>query len=134
MVPLVNGGVTMTKLRGTTHDTCNCANLVAKKVRVLRDDAGKDMFGAEEWAIMQERGHGWMDFLCANHSRNSHFDAFARAYMNYIKGLFGDSLSVAKARSGGRQRIEPDGESFVRSICKLTHVGPKQYEKGRPFP
>ena len=134
LLPLVNGGVSMTKLRGAMHDTCNCANLVAKKVRVLRDDAGKDMFGAEEWASMQERGHGWMDFLCANHSRNLHFDAFARVYTDYIKGLFGDSLSVAKARSGGRLRIEPDGESFVRSICKLTHVGPKQYEKGRPSP
>ncbi len=31
LVPMVNGGVTLAKLRGAMHDTCNCANLVAKK-------------------------------------------------------------------------------------------------------
>ena len=36
-IPLVAGGVTMVKLRGAMHDTCNCANLVAKKVRGIRD-------------------------------------------------------------------------------------------------
>jgi hypothetical protein len=29
LVPLVNGGVTLAKLRGAMHDTCNAANLVA---------------------------------------------------------------------------------------------------------
>ncbi len=43
LVPLVKGGVTMAKFRGAMHDTCNTANLVAKKIRVLRDDDGKAM-------------------------------------------------------------------------------------------
>jgi hypothetical protein len=133
-LPLTKGGVTLLKLRGAMHDTCNTANLVAKKVAVMRDDAGKDIYGEEEWQRMQQHGHGWQDFLCANHSRNLHFDAFSRSFRDYIKVLFGNSLSVAKERSGGRLRIEPDGESFVRSICKLTHVGPKQYEKGKASP
>jgi hypothetical protein len=134
LVPLVNGGVTLTKLRGAMHDTCNAANLVAKKVRLIRDDIGKEMHGAEKWAAMQEHGSGWQDFLCANHSRNLHFDAFSRLYMAYVKDVLGEGLAVAKARSGGRLRIEADGESFLRSICKLTHVGPKQYEKGASYP
>jgi hypothetical protein len=71
---------------------------------------------------MQEHGSGWQDFLCANHSRNLHFDAFSRGYTSYVKDVLGAGLAEAKARSGGRLRIEADGESFVRSICKLTHV------------
>jgi hypothetical protein len=129
-VPLVNGGVSITKLRGAMHDTCNSANLIAKKVRIIRDDAGKDMYGQEEWAAMQESGSGWQDFLCGNHSRNLHFDAFNRHYTQYIKGLLGEDMGRASLKGGGRLRIEPDGESFVRAICKLTHTGPKQYEKG----
>jgi hypothetical protein len=134
-VPVVNGGVSITKLRGAMHDTCNCANLVAKKVRILRDDAGKDMYGQEEWAAMQESGSGWQEFLCGNHSRNLHFDAFNRQYTQYIKGLLGEDMSRASLKGRGRLRIEPDGESLLRAICKLTHTGPKQYEKGNhPYP
>jgi hypothetical protein len=33
-VPLVNGGVHLSKLNGSMHDTCHTANLVAKKVRI----------------------------------------------------------------------------------------------------
>jgi hypothetical protein len=132
MVPLINGGVTLTKLRGAMHDTCNSANLTAKKVRLIRDDLGKDMYGEQEWLDMQSTGSGWQDFLCANHSRNLHFDAFARGFKDYVVDVFGTSLKVAKDVTGGRLRIEPDGEAFIRSICKLTHVGAKQYEKGTP--
>jgi hypothetical protein len=88
------------------------------------------MYGQEEWAAMQESGSGWQDFLCGNHSRNLHFDAFNRHYTQYIKGLLGEDMGRASLKGGGRLRIEPDGESFVRAICKLTHTGPKQYETG----
>jgi hypothetical protein len=40
------------------------------------------------------------------------------------------SLEAAKYRGGGYTRIEPSGILFTRSICKLTHVGRKQYAKG----
>ncbi len=26
--------------------------------------------------------------------------------------------------------VEPGGAAFIRAVCKLTHVGPKQYAKG----
>ncbi len=134
LVPLVHGGVTMAKLRGVMHDTCNSANLIAKKVRRIRDTVGQDMYGPEEWAKMQECGKGWQDFLCANHSRNLHFDAFSRLFIAYTKEKMDEGMAAAKLRSGGRLRLEPDGEAFVRSICKLTHVGPKQYAKGASYP
>jgi hypothetical protein len=116
--------------RHVMHDTCNSANLIAKKVRIIRDDIGEDLYGKEEWANMQVLGSGWQDFLCANHSRNLHFDAFSRGFTAFVKQQVGDGLAAAKMRTGGRLRIEPDGEAFLRSICKLTHVGPKQYAKG----
>jgi hypothetical protein len=128
-IPLVAGGVTMANARGVMHDTCNYENLIAKKVRGIRDDVGKEMYGAEEWAAMQESGSGWQDFLCGSHSRNLHFDAFNRLFTTFMKGLLGEAMAVAKMKSGGRLWVEADGESFVRSICKLTHVGAKQYEK-----
>jgi hypothetical protein len=96
LVPLVNGGVTLTKLRGVMHDTCNTANLVATKVRVLRDDAGKSMFGAEEWRAMEEAGKGWQDFLCGNHTRNLHFDAFNRLFSGYVKDTLGEGMAACK--------------------------------------
>ncbi len=96
LVPLVQGGVTLAKLRGAMHDTCNSANLIGKKVRRIRDTVGQDMYGAEEWAAMQECGKGWQDFLCANHSRNLHFDAFARLFTAYTK----DKMAKAWRRRG----------------------------------
>jgi hypothetical protein len=89
--------------------------------------AGKEMYGADEWEKMQAEGQEWQDFLCANQSRNLRFDAFSRRFTDYVKGAFGNGLYAAKEKSGGRLRVEPDGEAFVRSICKLMHVGAKQY-------
>jgi hypothetical protein len=42
----------------------------------------------------------------------------------------GASLDAVRVKSGGRIRVEPGGDAFLRTICKLTHIGPKQYAKG----
>ena len=42
----------------------------------------------------------------------------------------GPALEVVRVKSGGRVRVEPGGDAFIRTVCKLTHVGPKQYAKG----
>jgi hypothetical protein len=98
LLPLVNGGVTLAKLRGAMHDTCNRANLVATFFFVMRNDAGKEMYGADEWEKMQAEGQGWQDFLCANHSRNLHFDAFSRRFTDYVKGAFGNGLYMPQKK------------------------------------
>ena len=77
-VPLVNGGISLSKLRGIMHDTCNAANKVARLMRVERDNSGKALVGEEAWAERQEYEAGWQDFLCGNHSRNLPVDAFNR--------------------------------------------------------
>jgi hypothetical protein len=53
LVPLVNGGIDFSKLRGVMHDTCNAANKVARVVKELRDDRGKVLYGVEEWEAME---------------------------------------------------------------------------------
>jgi hypothetical protein len=99
LVPLVNGGITMAKLRGVMHDTSNSANLIAKKGRIIRDEVSEEeLYGKEEWLNMQELGRGWQEFLCANHSRNLHFDAFSRGYSGYVKEKLGDGLAKATMR------------------------------------
>ncbi len=45
LVPLVQGGIKFSKLRGVMHDTCDSANKVARLVRVQRDTGGKAFFG-----------------------------------------------------------------------------------------
>ena len=85
-VPLVNGGISLSKLCGVMHDTCNSANAIARRIRVLRDESGSELYGDEEWRRMlgvHERE--WLDFLCGNHLRNLHFDAFLRLFEAYIK-------------------------------------------------
>ena len=85
-VPLVNGGINLSKLCGVMHDTCNSANAIARRIRVLRDESGSELYGDEEWRRMlgvHERK--WLDFLCGNHSRNLHFDVFLRLFEAYIK-------------------------------------------------
>jgi hypothetical protein len=124
------GVISLSKLGGVMHDTCNCANAIAKRVRVLRNDSGKDLYGEEEWQRMSKEEHAWCDYFCANHSRNLHFDAFGRLYEAYIKKQLGPALEAARVKSGGRVRVEASGEALLRTICKLTHIGPKQYAKG----
>ena len=73
---------------------------------------------------------GWQDFLCGNHSRNLPIDAFNRRFEAYMKATLGPDLEAAKSRGGGFSRVEPSGTQILRSICKLTHIGRKQYAKG----
>ena len=85
-VPVVNGGINLSKLCGVMHDTCHAANAIARTVRVLRDDSGRALYGAEEWGRMiGDHEREWLDFLCGNHSRNLHFDAYLRLFASYIK-------------------------------------------------
>jgi hypothetical protein len=86
--PLVNGGISLSKLCGVMHDTCNSANSIARAVRVLRDDSGRDLYSQAEWQRMEEdHEREWVDFLCGNHSRNLHIDAYARNFEAYVKVL-----------------------------------------------
>jgi hypothetical protein len=61
----------------------------------LRDDSGKELYGAEEWKAMEEPNEiGWADFSCANHVRNLHFDAFNRWFSSWVKETLRPALEV----------------------------------------
>jgi hypothetical protein len=63
-IPLVNGGISLSKLCAVMHDTCNSANAIARTVRVLRDDSGWDLYGEEEWRrMLGTHEREWLDFL-----------------------------------------------------------------------
>jgi hypothetical protein len=63
-IPMVNGGITLSKLCGVMHDTCHAANAIARKVRVLRDESGSELFGQEEWGrMLGEHEREWQDYL-----------------------------------------------------------------------
>ena len=119
LVPVVNGGISLSKIGGVMHDTCNCANVIARKVRVLRDKSGEDLYGVDEWKQMSRQEHAWCDYFCGNHSRNLHFDAFGRLFEAYIKRNLGAALDAARQKSGGRVRVEASGEAYYERSANL---------------
>jgi hypothetical protein len=62
LVPLKNGVVVLAKLQGVMHDTCNMANAIARRVKAIRDDSGKDLYGVEVWHAMEDDSVGWQSF------------------------------------------------------------------------
>ena len=62
--------------------------------------------------------------------RGLHVDAFNRRYAEWLKTQLGDSFKTAVGASGGHARLEMDGPSLLRSICKLAYEGQNAYVKG----
>jgi hypothetical protein len=50
LCPLRNGGVSLHKLYGVMHDTCNCANKVASLMLEVRDRKCREHYGVDQWA------------------------------------------------------------------------------------
>ena len=68
--PLKNGGVSLHKIYGVMHDTCNCANKVAKLLMELRHRKCGEHFGEENWNQAGKEAQACFNFLCGNHTRN----------------------------------------------------------------
>jgi hypothetical protein len=68
--PLNNGGVSLHKIFGVMHDTCNCANKVADLMMELRNRKCVEHFGAENWKHESKEVQACFNFLCGNHTRN----------------------------------------------------------------
>jgi hypothetical protein len=130
LVPLTNGGLQLHKLRGVMHDTCATANLAAELSGELRDVSGQINFGYDDWENTAKADKPWFDFLCANHVRNLPIDEFNRLFEDYIKRTLGEELQQISRDGNGRTRVEASGLLLLRSLCRLTHKGHKQYAKG----
>ena len=96
----------------------------------LREQKAREFYGEDKWQDMEPKSKACFDFLCGNHTRNLPIDWFNRLYQKWIQTKIGDELKTAKSAAGGAVRLEGSGEAFLRSICKLTHRGHAQYDKG----
>ena len=68
--PLKNGGVSLHKIYGVMHDTCKCANKVAKLMMELRNRKCVEQHGDETWNQAEQKVKACFNFLCGNHTRN----------------------------------------------------------------
>jgi hypothetical protein len=130
LVPLVGGGVLLHKIQSSMHDTCATANLVPSLVLELRETSGKLYYGEKEWNDLPLDEKPWFDFLCGNHSRNSPLDQWNREFEKYIKEELGEAITELQRAGGGRTRVEGSGILLLRAMCRLTHMGHKEYPKG----
>jgi hypothetical protein len=130
LVPLVEGGVLLHKIEGAMHDTCPTANKVPYLVREMRAKSEKLHYGDEEWENLPDDEKPWLGYLCGNHSRNLPLDTWNREYEAYIKDELGDAIVEVQKSGGGRTRVEGTGILLLRAMCRLTHMGHKEYAKG----
>ena len=52
------------------HDTCNCANKVAKLMIELRNRKCGEHYGEDPWNQAGKKVQACFNFLCGNHTRN----------------------------------------------------------------
>ena len=82
LVPDVNGGVQLLKLRSAMHDTCNTANAVVPKLAGKKEASGEAFYGGDVWNSMTAQEKSLTDWLCENHSRGLPVGAFNRLFEN----------------------------------------------------
>jgi hypothetical protein len=110
--------------------TLNNTKKVASLMVELRDVKARQYHGEDKWESMTPQSKVCFDFLCGNHTRNLPIDWFNRLYNKWLQLEIGEAMGKAKMAAGGMVRLECSGEAFLRSVCKLTHTGHAQYEKG----
>jgi hypothetical protein len=124
------GGVKLHKIRGVMHDTCATANLTATLMKEKRNTSGQLQFGYESWENLAAEDKPWYDFLCANHVRNLPIDEFNRLFEKYLRDDLGAELETIRREGNGHTRVDASGVLLLRSLCRLTHSGAKEYAKG----
>jgi hypothetical protein len=100
LCPLRNGGVSLQKIYGVMHDTCNCANKVAKLMIELRNRKCSEQVGANVWSEADKRIKACFDFLCGNHTRNLPVVRFNKEYDKWLYAQLGGQIWVAKQAAG----------------------------------
>jgi hypothetical protein len=103
LCPLRNGGVSLHKIYGIMHDTCNCANKVAELMSELRNRKCIEQFGATVWSQADNKMKACFDFLCGNHTRNLPVVRFNKAYNGWLYLQLGEQIRVAKQAAGMEQ-------------------------------
>ena len=130
LLAVEGGGVQLHKIRGVMHDTCPTANLTATLMKEKRNTSGQLCFGYDEWENMAEEDKPYYDYLCANHVRNLPIDEFNRLFEKYLRSALEAEMETIRREGNGRTRVEASGILLLRSLCRLTHSGAKEYAKG----
>jgi len=130
LLAVEGGGVHLHKIRGVMHDTCATANLTATLMQEKRNTSGQLRYGYDEWEALAEEHKPWFDFLCGNHVRNLPIDEFNRQFEHYLREHLGNELETIRREGNGRTRVDASGVLLLRSLCRLTHTGAKEYAKG----
>jgi hypothetical protein len=99
LVPLAGSGVSLHKIKGSMHDTCNTANLVPHKVLEMRESSER------------------------LHTQNLPLVEWNREYERYIKDELGESIMEVQKAGVGRTRVEGSGILLLRAMRRLTHKG-----------
>ena len=130
LVPMKRGGVNFMKMLSTMNDCCAAAQLTAKKMVELKDEAGIEAYGEEGWRALPDSATMCLSFLCGNHIRGFPIDEFNRGFEVYMHEELGEEFKAARATAGEKNRLEVSGVSFLRSVCKLAYDGHLCYAKG----
>jgi hypothetical protein len=112
------------------HDSCATANLTATLMQEKRNTSGQPRYGYDEWETLAEEHKPWYDFLCGNHVRNLPIDEFNRQFEQYLREHLGMELETIRREGNGCTRVDASGVLLLRSLCRLTHTGAKEYAKG----
>jgi hypothetical protein len=64
----------------------------------------------------------WLDYLCGNHSRNLHFDAFLRLFEGYIKVLPPVPYNILL--SAPQTQLTPNTTLPTQLSCAEGKIGP----------
>ena len=99
-------------------------------MREKRNTSGQLCFGYDEWENKAEEDKPYYDYLCANHVRNLPIDEFNRLFEKYLRVDLGAEMETIRREGNGRTRVEASGVLLLRSLCRLTHSGSKEYAKG----
>jgi hypothetical protein len=130
LLAVEGGGVQLHKIRGVMHDTCPTANLTATLMQEKRNTSGQLCYGYDEWESLAGEDKPYYDYLCANHVRNLPIDEFNREFERYLREDLGTEMETIRREGNGRTRVEASGVLLLRSLCRLTHSGAKEYAKG----
>jgi hypothetical protein len=126
---------------------------VAKLMLELCDRKSIAHYGDNVWSNADKQTKACFNFVCGNHTRNLPVVRFnkvslsqhsypitypgrlqpiplLKAYDKWLYGELEEQMRLAKLASGGKARQDCSGVLFLRSLCRLTHVGYAQYYKG----
>lgn len=128
--PIVEGGVLLHKIQGTSHDTCATANLTEQYFVDSVGKSGMLHFGAEEWE-KKAGGDGRyvIDGRCTNHERQLPVAQFIRDYSKLMKQRLSADVNQAR-QSNPTLRLHLNIKDFLFALQKLIHAGYNCYAKG----